>query len=141
VIGSLSGFGNPVEGDPVGGLAFGSNGVLYGLAMRGTLLLTINPATGHATPVGPAGTLSIQGAVGLAFDPSDGTMYMTDGEYLYTVNTANGAATLIGDPHIGSYVNGLAIKPSAVPEPPGWALVVSGGLFLIGTRARRRRSS
>ena len=55
MIASLSGFGSPVEGNPVEGLAFGGNGVFYGLAMGGTLLVTINPATGLATPVGPTG--------------------------------------------------------------------------------------
>ena len=68
-----------------------------------------------------------------AFDPSDGTMYMTDGGYLYTVNTTTGAATLIGDPHIGPYINGLAIQPSAVPEPSGLSLALVGSLMLVGT--------
>jgi DNA-binding beta-propeller fold protein YncE len=140
VIGPLGPSGRDVSGlalDP-------GSGVLYGLALRDSLpdlLVTIDQTTGLATPVGLTGTNSFSGLAGLAFDPDDGTLYMTDGQFLYTVNPATGAATRIGDPQIGPFISGLAVRGSgAVPEPSGLVLALSGGLVLVGTlRVWRRR--
>jgi DNA-binding beta-propeller fold protein YncE len=125
------------SGRDVSGLALSRDGVLYGLALRDALpdlLVTIDQTTGLATPVGLTGTNSFSGLAGLAFDPADGTLYLTDGQFLYTVDPATGAATRIGDPQIGPFISGLAIRgPAAVPEPSGLALALGSGLVFFGT--------
>lgn len=59
---------------------------------------------------------------------------------LYSINLASGAATLIGD--IGaSNLYGLAVMPSAVPEPSSLMLIGTAGLALLGLGRRRQRGS
>jgi hypothetical protein len=135
-------------GRNLSGLAFSPSGVLYGVALRDSLpdlLVTINKSTGVATPVGPTGLNDSQGLAGLAFDPTDGTLYMavTDpSPSLYRVDTLTGAATFVGVLHqpgtppnatIG-FVSGLA---AAVPEPAGSGAI--GALSLIVLARRRGR--
>jgi hypothetical protein len=81
----------------------GANGVLY----------TVNPATAAFTAVGPilAGVTPV-GVTGLSFDPLNGILYGVTGlespnfpRNLITINSATGAATIIGplvDPVFGS---------------------------------------
>jgi hypothetical protein len=106
------------------GLAFNAAGVLYGLAEGGAQLYTIDPTTAATTLVGntgiPAGGF-FNGA--LAFDAS-GNLYAavavwppTSSSVLYRIDTATGAATLIGNIGFGSVV-GLAFGSPAPPPPP-----------------------
>src|SRR5262249_52056278 len=69
-------------------------------AVRGNLL-TINPATGVGTVVGPTGLRSVPA---LAMDPNTGVLYVGEGAgapNLYTVNPTTGAATLVGNTGLG----------------------------------------
>lgn len=54
---------------------------------------------------------------------------------LYTINTATGAATLVGA--FGTGVTAIAINPSAIPEPSTFAALA--GLAALGLAASRRR--
>lgn len=78
-------------------------GVLYATMITGgggdSDLVTVDPATGTATVIGPTG---YRGITGLAYDTSTSTMYGTiggghiDSGALATVNMTTGAATIIG---------------------------------------------
>jgi len=71
-------------------------------------LITINPATGSASVVGPLGVGQIPS---LAVNPLTGIIYAGGGggvPDLFTVNPATGAATLVGDTGLGiAAVEGL----------------------------------
>lgn len=85
VIGSL--------GDPVFGLAFDPNtNTLYGSNVGTGDLIIIDPATAATVSVGAMGA----NVSGLAFDPNGNILYGTDGAQLLTLDTATGAATLVG---------------------------------------------
>jgi hypothetical protein len=86
------------------GLAFDTNGVLYGLSQNagGFTLYTVNTNTGAMTAVGNLGITfsAVGGAVaGLAFAP-DRTLFAAVGNptdaRLYRVNKSTGAATFVG---------------------------------------------
>ncbi len=86
------------------GLAFDSQGILYGLSQNagGFTLYLVNTNTGTTTPVGSLGITfpGTGGAVaGLAFAP-DGTLWAAAGNptesRLYRINKFSGAATLVG---------------------------------------------
>src|SRR5262249_9445299 len=69
-------------------------------AVRGNLL-TINPATGVGTVVGPTGLRSVPA---LAMDPNTGVLYVGEGAgapNLYTVNPTTAAVTLVGNTGLG----------------------------------------
>ena len=78
-------------------------GVLYATMITGgggnSDLVTVDPATGTASVIGPTG---YQGITGLAYDTSTSTMYGTvgggsaDSGALVTINLATGAASIIG---------------------------------------------
>jgi hypothetical protein len=86
-------------GAPVGDIAFGSNGTLYGwLGGSTNSVATINLSTGLATAVGPSGVSGggpcANGGNGLSFSGS--TLYVAPrgvAGALYSVNTSTGAAT------------------------------------------------
>ncbi len=62
-------------------------------APAGPFLLTIDPVTGLATPVDPTQTVVAAGNVNdIAFDPSSGTLYGTDGTNLLIIGIASGVA-------------------------------------------------
>ena len=91
------------------GLAFSPGGVLFGLIAGGTVLHTIDPATGVTTLVGNTG-IPFGGTTGLAFDAS-GNLFAAAGAKLYQLNVVTGAATLIGN--IGfANVSGIAFMPA-----------------------------
>ena len=81
-------------------IAFDANDVLYGVAALEEVLYIIDPETGQTNLVGRVGA-PIRG---LAFDPTDGTLWGSEGageDGIYTIDTANGAATKIGDTGLG----------------------------------------
>ncbi len=76
-------------------------GTLFGTDAFNGNLITINPATGSASVVGPLGVSPIPS---LAVDPLTGIIYAGGGggvPNIYTVNPATGAATLLGDTGLG----------------------------------------
>src|SRR4051794_8085104 len=123
---------------PITGLAFSPvNGVLYGsTGNKGTVdgeLVTINPATGLVTLVGPfnAGPTNTGGTpatmADLAFDPT-GNLYGVSsigGPNLYSINVATGQATLVGP-------NGVSTSST------GGGLAISGGGVFNGTPTSTR---
>lgn len=83
-------------------------GTLYGTDAFNGNLITINPATGSASVVGPL----VAGPIpSLAVDPLTGTIYAGGGggiPDIFTVNPATGEATLVGDTGLGvAAVEGL----------------------------------
>jgi hypothetical protein len=81
------------------GIAFDDTDVLYGVSWEG-VLFTIQTETGTDTTVGPTERF----LVGLAFDPTDGTLYASAGariDAIYTVDKGTGAATFIGSTGLG----------------------------------------
>jgi hypothetical protein len=83
----------PGTPEPDSSLVPGPHGMLFSLATLSGSLVSINPATGATTVIGPTGLGSS------AFDLAEagGKLYMTDfSNNLYSVNAASGAATLIG---------------------------------------------
>jgi hypothetical protein len=109
----------------VGAIDFNSAGVLYGVGTVGTgtqayfALLTINTTTGVGTEVAPLGEPEIYGAPDMSFRNADGALYLFHGTHIYTVNTATGAATGIGDTIAGTGLgvadilgNAMAFSPS-----------------------------
>jgi hypothetical protein len=104
------------------GLAFNPvTGVLYGstadnVAATRAQLVTIDPATARVTVVGPFNTGSSPATMtDLAFTPS-GRLYgigSVGGAHLYSINTATGQATRVGDSgFMFTTGGGLAISPS-----------------------------
>ncbi len=80
---------------------FDDDGVLYAIDSATQQLVTINPATGAATPVGAIASSGGESWTGMAYDPTNDTMYASStscgsSSTLYSVNTATGAATVIG---------------------------------------------
>jgi photosystem II stability/assembly factor-like uncharacterized protein len=95
----------------VPGLAFASNGSLFGAAASSNIsfadiLIKINQVTGAGTYVGGFGTLmgrTISGMDGIAFHPISGVLYGTAGYeidsvngHLFTIDTATGLASHLG---------------------------------------------
>jgi hypothetical protein len=119
-------------------LATDSHGAVFGGGLGG-LFYTVDPSTGATSPVG--GSLSW---TSIAFGPNDvlyGIELYADG--LYTINPADGSATLIGG-HIGNDVRGLAYAfapPASTPIPSTLPLLVTGigVLGLVSWRRTHRR--
>lgn len=118
----------PTGLDHVVGIAFGSDGTLYGLTNATTpthpnTLVRINSTTGSAQVVGSTGLSDIVEG-DLAFDRTTGSLYgmyhLTGGQRkLFTVNASTGAATALPD--------SLAGDPSAM------AFDAAGNLYVIDT--------
>lgn len=122
-----------VSDNDLSGLAFGPSGRLLAYAKNGGLpdtIISIDPLTGAATPVGPTGFSSSLSVGGMALDPASGGMYLSDGASLYQVNTASGAAQLIGS-HGFTRFSGIAF----IPSPGAGALALAA----VGTLIWRRR--
>jgi len=90
-------------------------GTLFGTDAFNGNLITINPATGSASVVGPLGVGQIPS---LAVNPLTGTIYAGGGAGLpniFTVNPATGDATLVGDTGLGiAAVEGLDFNAAGV---------------------------
>jgi len=70
-----------------------TNGTLYGISNT-TALVTFDKTNGTMTKVA---NLSVTTIESLAFRPSDGALFGATSSKLYTVNPANGTATLVGN--------------------------------------------
>jgi hypothetical protein len=131
----------------VTGLAFDPlNGVLYGstASKSGQSLLTINPASGLVTVVGPLNSGGGGTMADLAFDAS-GSLYgisASGGANLYSINLATGQATKVGTSGQGFTAGGgLGISPTGVfycvPEGNNFGTInpTTGVYTFIGTSA------
>lgn len=115
------------EASPVGpvgfaatALAFDPAGVLFAVDSAADLLLTIDPASGAGSAVGPLGT-DVDPGPGLTFDAA-GDLWMTagaagqapdgvpGGRMLWSVDPATGAATLVGPLGLSEEGIGLAAQ-------------------------------
>jgi len=98
------------------GLAF-QNGVMYGLGGSSTNnLVSINRTNGVVTPIGPLGTVTVTDG-GIDFDAHGVLWGLDEGGRLFTINPANGAATMVAN--IGNGFEGLAISPNHNPDCSG----------------------
>lgn len=100
--------------NPVNGLLYGSsaNATVYG-ANQVRKLVTVNPATGAVTPIGPfnAGTITMSD---IAFT-STGQLFgigTRPGADLYRIDITTGQATLVGATTAGTVGGGLAVHPT-----------------------------
>lgn len=115
-------------------LGFDQAGNLFGVADTTNQLIGISVLTGN-------GALIADLQVGLAFDlasrPEDDVMFLADSgtNSLYTIDTGDGALTLVGD--YGATHNLVGLAFSAIPEP-GTLLLLSLGLPLLVRRRARR---
>ncbi len=86
----------------VGGLAFGNDGTLYGIASTTNRLIEIDILTGDGSSVGATGR-PISFTTGLGNDPTTDTLYGNTEEgagqssFLVTYSKTNGFATTVGD--------------------------------------------
>jgi hypothetical protein len=105
----ISSIGN----DFVGG-DFDDNGNFYAIDDYASMLMTLDTLSGTSLTVGPMSNLSGHTWTGLAFDPTTKTMYAssTNGSIstLYTVNTTNGATTIIGSTSNAPIIIDIAIN-------------------------------
>lgn len=104
------------------GLAYDNSlGVLYGLGLVYRNLYTIDPATGHASSVGPLG-LELNYAQDLCFDQDTHCLFLAGytiapdtGHGLYWINTYTGAAFKLGEFPPGEHITGFAIPYGQIP--------------------------
>ena len=95
--------------DEVGGLAFGNDGTLYGIAAASDMLITIDTTTGAGTSIGSTGR-PISFSTGLSNDPVTDTLYGVTSEganmssFLVTYSKIDGSATSIGGTGTGAIV-------------------------------------
>jgi DNA-binding beta-propeller fold protein YncE len=124
----------------VSGLAFDSSGQLWAVAsgVNSTgipALLELDKTTGAITSSMSMGLDLNQPTLGIRFDPSNGQLYMADGDgNFYQINTSNGDTTLIDS--TGVDATGLAFV-SNVPEPGSIGVLAAGSMVLLGGRKRR----
>lgn len=123
----------PVAVPAPGGGTFSAN-TLFGVETDTDSLYYFDLDTGQANLIGSLGTSF---AESLAFS-LDGTLYSSDGQNLYTLNTATGAANFVTS--LNSGADGLAFSPVPVPGPGGTTIpsgtlfgMDSGSLFTINT--------
>ena len=97
-------------------LAAASDGTIYGLDPAYDDLVTIDPATGEATAVGPLG-ISVENS-GLDFD-ANGVLWgiNVDGT-VFTINTLTGEALVIRNMAVTGFESLAIPKPLPPPPPP-----------------------
>ena len=111
--GDFTALGFSFAASDVSALAFDSaTSTLYHVDNNTTDLIATDMPAGTSTTIG---TVSIDGIVGLAFDPDDGTLIATDDErlHLYSINTATAAATTRGRAVGFLFASGIAYAPSS----------------------------
>lgn len=102
----------------IGGLAIDAEGHAFGVDESDATLVSIDTATGEATPVGPL-NLDMQAPDGLDFDPETGALYVfgydatTSVSGMFLVDTASGNATLV-HPDISLLAISLAPAPETI---------------------------
>ncbi|PVW16535.1 T9SS-dependent choice-of-anchor J family protein [Marixanthomonas spongiae] len=102
---------NTVNNDPAANFAgdFDGSGTLYTMDNDNLTLLTIDPATGISTTVGPlTNIVAGHGTRGLAWNEANSTMYLLSGlgddVTLYTVDLSSGTLTEIGTTTIAGFI-------------------------------------
>ena len=106
----------PTGTDYMSAIAFDLDGKLWGIADVGPVTLySVNSTTGAVTAIGPTG----EQLAGLAFDPTDGTLYASTGgafplvsDAIYRVNTSTGAIALVGTTGLGGETPDICFDPS-----------------------------
>jgi hypothetical protein len=92
-----------------GAADFDANGVLFAVCDRPTdpsdvhVLVTVNPATGLGSEVGPLNSPTIRGVTDISFRPNDGQLFaifksVAGPTGLASINSTTGQATIIGTP-------------------------------------------
>ena len=116
---------------------------LYGIDGQSNNLVTIVPATGATTTVGPIG-FNITSQNGFDISGSTGIAYAGlqtlggSGTSLYTINLATGTATslgIIGSGSTSAELRALSAAPAPVPEPASIAAI---GVGLVALARRRK---
>ncbi len=120
------GFGN------VFALAFGNNGLLYGVSDTSDELISISTVSGAGSLIGATGRTGI---FDIAARPEDGVVFAADSgtSSLYTIDLGTGATTLVGLYGSSTNIAGLAFVPT-----PGAASVLGLGVIALAGSRRRR---
>jgi hypothetical protein len=106
-------FAIPIN-NPFYALAYNiSRNVLYASDRYTTGIFEINPSNANFSFIGPL-EIPGQNIEGLAYDDSSGVLYGSSDTYLFSIDTQNGAGTIIG-PHNQTLITCLAL---AAPIPP-----------------------
>jgi hypothetical protein len=125
-------------GQPLDGLAFDSNDLLFGLS-ESLSLYDVNTVNGTLTLIGSTG-LSGPSKAGLAFSAS-GLLRAAIGNTLYSIDSATAAPTSLGSigtaPFTTGEVSGLVFVPEPQQRPLSVAALVTLSL-LLGIRRRQR---
>jgi hypothetical protein len=125
-------------GQPLDGLAFDSNDLLFGLS-ESLSLYDVNTVNGTLTLIGSTG-LSGPSKAGLAFSAS-GSLRAAIGNTLYGIDSATAAPTSLGSigtaPFTTGEVSGLVFVPEPQQRPLSVAALVTLSL-LLGIRRRQR---
>ncbi len=117
----------PTGFGPIGGLAYDSGfGTLYGIESGGVILpqlLSVNEATGAATPLYPT-TIPLK--VGSLEFTADGRLVAGAGDgFLWEIDPSSGASFPIGPMVNAMQLSGLSLRPAQVEEPfvlDGWLI-------------------
>ena len=117
--------------DPVSGVLYGSTS--HGGADSSTrdLLVTIDPATATITVKGPYNLGGGGSMADLAFDPTTDVLYgigTVGGAHLYSIDTATGQATLVGDSGF-AFTNGGGVAVSETGTVFGSPLPTNFGTY------------
>jgi hypothetical protein len=125
IIGGLLGI---PQGVAIVGIAVHSIGRMFGVDIPGDRLFAIDKDTADVTPIGSLG-FNANGAVGFDFDDATGTLCLTSIDNnseisnLYTIDTATGQASVVGQLVNGNQHTALAIAsgaPCVLPTEVPW---------------------